>query len=191
MADCLSKLTQNIVSNCATQGVGGVEPDYAWVLDRRDATITYEAVGSSKITGIVMASGTRAWKIEGVKKNLNAGHDVVIAENRGKRWAHRFDFEAFELETAAREQIDAMDDVVVIYERKDKTLTGDGTFVAKGAKYGLYNTSDAQDENTAQGARVLSFASMAGQEEPFSAYTFFVTDYATTKAALVTLETPA
>jgi hypothetical protein len=191
MGDCLSKLTQNIVSNCETQGVGGIEPDYAWVLDRSDASFTYDVTNPSMITAITMSVGTRAWKIQAVKKGLNSGHDGVVAENRATRYTHKWDFEAFELETEAREQIDSMEDVVVIYERKDKTATGDGTFIIRGAKYGLWKTSDAQDENTVQGARPLNFASMAGMEEPYSAYTFLVTNYADTKAALVVLETPA
>jgi len=82
-----------------------------------------------------------------------------------------------------------MDDLVAIVELKDKTSTGEGVFRVYGAKCGLYKSEDTQDMNTANGARVIKLTSMAGQEEPFSAYTLFITSYAASKVIFDALGT--
>jgi len=60
----------------------------------------------------------------------------------------------------------------------------------QGVEFGLYPTSDSKRENDANGARVLELTSQDGDTEVYSDYTVFDTDYATTLALLVALETP-
>jgi len=74
-----------------------------------------------------------------------------------------------------------MDDVCVVVELKDKNSTGEGVFRVYGAKHGLYKTEDTQDLTANNGARTIRLASMAGQEEEYSAYVLYNTSYAATK----------
>lgn len=185
--DCLSALTANIVSNCTTQGVGGAKTK-AWLGARSEFVFTYDATNPSLITDIARVTGTDVLRtVNTVHKGLDVGHDREQADRRADRFVHTADLEIFETsDLDVREQIDRMQDMVLIYQRVD-----DGSFVVKGAKYGLYVTADTQRENNAQGARPITLASRAGETEPWSSYTYLDTDEATTLAALVAFETPA
>jgi hypothetical protein len=183
---CTSKIAASIVSDCSTMGVGGNEIK-AWIFNRDEATITYDSV-LSKVTAMVFAVGKRAWTITGVKKLLDSGFDRVVAEDRPDKYKHKFNFQTFSFAAADNENLNNLQNVVVVVESKDKD--NDGTFRIYGLKSGLYPTADAHMANTANGARVLSLESMAGQEEPYSVYIFDAGSYAQSAAALLAMETP-
>lgn len=189
MGTCNDGIFLDIVSDCTTQKSGGLEV-VAYAFYRPDAAITYSPTMPTMITSITMATGKKAIEIRGIKKLLNSGHNLVSAEDRPDKYAHFFNLQQFEVDAADIENIDKMGDMVVIYERISKTTTGEGVFVVRGAKMGLYKSADDKDENNVDGARVIALSSQGGNEEPQSEYTFFLTDYATTKAAIIALKTP-
>jgi len=145
-------------------------------------TLTYDGTYPNKITGI--STSDAAYKITGVKKLFNSGFDIVLSDDRPDKFSHFFSFQQFQVLAANVANVDAMDDIVVVVNRKDKTATGEGVFVVLGAKNGLFNAADTQRENDSNGARKLEFKSMPGQEEMYSEYTLLVTDYATTLSTL-------
>lgn len=187
---CTTQLTKDITSNCTTARQGGLEV-VAYLGKRTDLEFTFSVTANKEntITALDNAVGKKCIKVTGIKKLLNAGHTIVTAENRPDRFAHFFAFEGFEILAEDITNLDHMDDIVAIVELKDKTSTGEGVFRVYGAKCGLYKTEDAQDMNANNGARTIRLASMAGQEEPFSAYTLFVTSYAASKAIFDALGT--
>lgn len=185
---CTSKIAANIVSDCTTMGVGGNEIK-AWIFNRDEATITYDGTYPTKVTAITFASGKRAWTITGVKKLLDSGFSRVVAEDRPDKWKHMFKLQTFSFAAADNENINNLQNVVILVESKDKD--NDGTFRLYGLKAGLYPASDEHMANAANGARVLSLESMAGQEEPSALYIFDAGTYAQTAAAALALETPA
>lgn len=189
MGTCNDGIFTNIVSDCSTQKSGGLEV-VAWAFYRPDASITFSPTVPTMITGITMASGKKAIQIKGIKKLLNSGHSLVSAEDRPDKYSHFFNLQQFEVDAADIENVDKMADMVFIYERISKTATGEGVFVVRGAKSGLYKSADDKDENNVDGARVIALSSQAGNEEPQSEYTFYTTDYQTSKAAIVALMTP-
>lgn len=189
MGTCNDGIFLDIVSDCTTQKSGGLEV-VAYAFYRPDAAITYSPTMPTMITGITMATGKKAIEIRGIKKLLNSGHNLVSAEDRPDKYSHFFNLQQFEVDAADIENIDKMSDMVFIYERISKTATGEGVFVVRGAKMGLYKSADDKDENNVDGARVIALSSQGGTEEPQSEYTFFITDYATTKAAIIALKTP-
>lgn len=185
---CEVGISKAIVSTCATQGTGSLEVK-AWLGNRTDLAIDYNPLAESQITNIAPAVvGKKLYPITGVKKLLNAGFDRVVSDDRADRFTHYFSFQGFEFATADVENFDALSDLVVIVENKDKTDSGDGTFKCYGAKYGLFASTDTLRANDINGARSIELTSMAGSEEPWSQYTVLKTDYATTKAMLVALE---
>jgi hypothetical protein len=190
---CVPGIVKSIISDCSTSGIGGNEVT-AWIGNRTQLDFTYDVTNPSKITTIALngeiASGERLWNITGVKKLLNSGYDRVQADDRPDKFTHYFNFQGFEFKAADVENMDNLDDVVVIVESKDKTDDGDGVFRAFGVKYGLYPSSDTMRANDINGARNIELTSLSGQEEGQSNYTVLATDYATTKALLVSLETP-
>jgi hypothetical protein len=180
---CTDGISKNIISDCTTSGTGGTE-EVVYIFNRTDLVIT-RASGSNKVTALTMSGAALGYTATGVKKLFDAGHDIVIAENRPDKFAHYFKMEQFEFNSTDIANIDNLQDVVICYERKDKTTTADGTFVILGLTHGLYKSSDTKRENAANGARTIELKSLAGEEEPYSAFILHVTDYATTKAALV------
>lgn len=190
MADCFDGISKAVISDCTTQGSGGLEVT-AWVFNRNQLTITYDSTVKNLITGLANVSTNIGYKIKGVKKLLNAGHDLVVADDKADRWTHYFNFKQFEFASDDIVNIDNINDVVVFVENKDKTSDGDGVFIAYGCKFGLYKSTDTQRANDDKGARNIELTSLAEQEEPFSRYVFLKTDYATSLALLETLCTVA
>jgi hypothetical protein len=187
MADCITDIAQNLISDCTTQGKGGNEVK-VWFTQRKNLGYTQDVTNPSKITGLTISVGEQMWTFTGVKKLFNSGHDLISAPNRADTYSHVVGFEAFEHDSASIETVDAMDDMVFITESKDKPTDGDGTFRIWGMKNGLFKTSDTERANDVNGARVIEMASDAEGGEAFSQWTLLITDYATTLAALVALE---
>lgn len=186
---CVKGIAKDVLSDCDTSGVGGNEIK-AWIGNRLEMVPTFDVTNLSLLTSLTMVATKQLYTITGVKKLLNSGHDRVVTENRPDKFGHYFSFEGFEFDAASVEGLDNLDDIVVIVESKDKPADGDGIFRVYGLKYGLYPSSDTMRANDANGARPIELTSQAGQEEKYSNYTLLATDYATTLALLVGLETP-
>jgi hypothetical protein len=185
---CTDGITAAIVSNCTTSRGGGLEVE-AWVFNRNDIDITYSG-STNLITDISKPAGVTAlvgYKLKGVRKLLNAGSDVVIAEDRPRLYSHFFSFQQFEVLAADTANVDNFNDLVVVVERKDKTATGNGVLMVLGAKKGLWKSADTQRENDANGARKIELKSLAGQEEIFSQWIYFDTSLSVMKANLESL----
>lgn len=187
---CISGIVKDITSDCSTQKIGGLEV-IAYVMNRKDFEPTFDSTTGSLITAVSMASTTKAYKLTGVNKNFNAGHDRVIVEGFADTFTHYFSFKQFEVLAADVENVDNIADVVVIVELKNKTATGEGIFLGYGVKSGLYVSSDTERANADNASRSLELASKDQETEEYSKYTVFATDYATTKTALEALLTPA
>ena len=187
---CTGGIAKAILSDCTTSKIGGLEV-IAWVFNRTDLNMTFSAVTEkeNQITTMSNASAKKGYTFTGIKKLLNAGHDIVVADDRPNKYTHHFLAQIFETLTEDIRNGDDLDDLVVFVEQKDKNTGGDGTFIGYGCKYGLYKTTDTQRANDINGARNIELASLAGQEEPYSRYVLLATDYATTKALLTTLIT--
>lgn len=180
-------MADNMLANCVTQRAGGIEVK-AWFVNRANLTATFDATNPSLVTELTVAVEHKLVTLTGVKRGMDSGHSLSAAENRANRYPHTFNFEAFEIDTDAREQLDAMDDVVVIYQRRD--AAADGRYIIKGLSLGLEKSEDTLAENTDQSARKIALSTPdAYMGEPFSAYTLLVNSSAPeTAARLVALE---
>jgi len=184
---CIDGITKDIASTCEEQPVAGVEV-LAWAGNRKDATFTYDAVNLSKITDIQMAVGEKLYLMKGVKKLLNPGTSLIVAEDRADRYQHKFNFQGFEFTAEDVENIDSLADLFVVVEMIDKVAGGDGTFRAFGVQNGMYKTSLEWTANDIDGAIAIEMASQDGAAEKYPWYTVLDTDYATTLAMIVAQE---
>lgn len=190
--DCLEKVIKDIVADCTVQGVGGNKVK-AWLLNLDDDfSFTFDTTNPSMITSITNGVGVQAYTLTVSRKGLNTGHDRVIEAGRADRFTHYAGFSDYSVKAADVEAIDKIGRFMIITEKVDQKAdnAGDGVFKAYGVEYGLYPTSDSKRENDANGARVLELTSQDGDTEVYSDYTVYDTDYATTLATLVALETP-
>jgi hypothetical protein len=186
---CIDGITKNISSTCENQPVAGTEVK-AWVGNRLEATFTYDVTNPSKITDIQMAQTKNLYTLTGVKKLLNPGSSLVVAEDRADTYQHKFNFQGFEFTAEDVENIDSLADLFVIVEMKNKDSAGDGTFRAFGVENGLYKSSMEWTANDIDGAIPIEMTSQEGENESYPWYTVLDTDYATTKAMLEAQETP-
>jgi hypothetical protein len=185
---CTTGIAKAIISNCTTQPVGGLEVT-AYLFNRADMALTYDNTYPNKVTGIAAVGAALLYQISGVKKNLNAGHDRTVADDMADRFKHYFSMKEFSFLSDDVANFDGLGDICVIVEYKHKSTTGDGVFVGYGFKSGLYPTSDTRRANDANSVRSIELASKEQEDEPVSQYNVLLTDYATTKAALIALLT--
>lgn len=190
---CLTGITAVIANSCTKQPKLGLVGK-AWVINRADiATITADNANAALITGITLATGgKRAWTITAYRQDIDAGFDLVVSETMPESYKHYFKVEPWDEAAAQILNLDNMDDIVVIVERVGNALkdSGSGAFQILGLRNGLHKSSASGRANTNNGIPTYEFTSWDGQEEEHSKYIFFDTAYATTLAALVTLETP-
>lgn len=187
---CPTDISKNVIANCTVQGNGGNEVK-GWMGQRKDFSFTYDITNPSKVTDITPVSGAQLFTITTTVKALDSGHDRVVEAGRGARFTHFIGFSDWEFDAASVENVDAMEDLFFIVEARDKADDADGTFRGYGLKYGLKPVTDSSRANDANGSRPLEFGPEEGDTEPHSQYNILDTDYATTAALLVSLETPA
>ena len=184
---CTDKIAADILNSCAVNPVAGYEP-IAWAINRVDIDVmTLDGTSTNLITAITMVGATVSYNVTAVKKEMDGGFDLAVADNIPDTFNHFWSFQPFQKTAAAIANIDDMNDIVIIAELKgDKT---EGCFVVLGAELGLYKVSATQRQNANNGLPTYVFGSMEGQGERYSRFLFWDTDYSTSLAAIVALET--
>lgn len=190
MSEC-KKIFQEIKSDC-NMPTAGMETT-AYIFNRKDLSITKDATNNVVVTNIELATDTIGYKIKGYKMNMNAGHDAVISADAPNRYTHYFSFHGYEIDSDAVSNIDALEDLVIVVERKEKSL--DGSFILYGADAGLSTSSDTLRMNDANSVRQIELSTPEGSTEKHSQYNVVIPDatstYAATKALLDALVTAA
>lgn len=184
---CLPSITGDILNDCTTSPVGGIE-QRAWIGNRTAFTFTST---DNKITNIVADQGALLYTLDCQKKGLDAGHDIVVSDKLSDKFTHFVSYPQFETTAAALLNVTTAQDLFIIVERKQKNSGGDGTFFAYGIGTGLHKSADTRRLQTDAGIRNLEYTSRAGEEEIYPEWVVLKTDYATTAALLVALVTPA
>lgn len=183
---CLSDITQVIANTCVNVPSAGLEVR-GWVINRADVVWTIDGSNVVLLTAATMAGATIAYPITAVKKEMNAGFDGVFADNLPDLFTHNVSFQPYEREAADILALDSIDDLVIVLELKGPKTTG--CFIILGYETGLHLVSMAYSANENNGIPTYEFATKEGQGEKYSRYIFWDTDYDTTLAALVALET--
>lgn len=185
---CVDKISKDILNSCDTIPVAGYEPK-AWAINRTEIdALTLDSTTTNLITAITLEAGAQSYTVEAVKKEMNAGFDLAVADNIPDTFQHYFAFQPFERDAASIANFDDMNDIVIIAELKG--VKTEGCFIVLGAETGLYKSSATQRGNDNNGLPQYEMQSLEGQGERYSRFIMWDTDYATTLAAIVALETP-
>lgn len=148
---CQTKLVADIVNSCKM--VKGIKPFAYWVY-RKDVSFT---ITDNDITAVnVPILGT----IQAHKFALNAGFEIVSAEDNGNGFKHKFSG----VINASTLTLDEMDDIVVFVQ------TNSGQWLAYGVTQGLWKVSQAKMANENLATIAVEFASLEGREESYSEY---------------------
>ena len=180
---CTKRISSNIVSDCSTVTVGGVEL-VAYICNRLDLNPVYDSQNKAKVTGFTITAGKVMYKFTGTAKNLKVSHTATIDETIGKTYKHKMTFPVFDFSSTNVLMVDNMDDLVIFVEYKQKNTTGDGIFVGYGLASGLWCEKDDRDSSVSNASRMVEFGTRDQEGEPVSQYNLIKTDYATTKALL-------
>lgn len=183
MSDCLDGIGQDILNVCEDAPTGGLEVN-AWIFNRGELSGTVDPANKNLYTSLAVESTKKGYRMTGFKKNMDAGFDIVIADDAPDKYTHYFAFQAWLQDALATNGLDNLSDLVVVVEGLNKMNYGDGAFVMFGFKNGMYKSTDTRRFNNLNGARPIELTSLAGQEEPISQAIVFDTDEATTRAML-------
>ena len=183
---CLSKAAAAITNACTDKPTGGMET-VAYLMNRADLTATPDGTNPLLMTDLALASPEVAYKVTALKKENNAGFDAVIADNLPNVFKHLYSVQPYARDSDTILALDTMDDIVIVAELKGPR--SEGKFVIFGLETGLHLSSASGRANDNNGIPTYEYASLDGEEESYSRYVFWDTDYATTKAALEALVT--
>jgi len=191
--------------DCTDPIIGGVEA-VVYLFNRDDiAAYVRDSTNPQIITDITMAVVTPAqvgppavpavyakgFQYQGYNTSVKP-KTTFVKKDYSSRYDHTLDFVVFQKGSAVKAEIEKFgtNRVVAIVENTYKS--GDSAFEVFGTDLGLELTTLTADPNDAnsEGAYVINLQSPANFKEPHMPATFFITDYATTKAALLALVTP-
>ena len=182
---CPATIARALTNSCTDVPSAGLEL-VAYMFDRLSATFTIGA-SANLVSAIALSGVVVAYKATAVKREANAGFDMVTADNIPDMFTHTFSFQPYERSAAAIKAMDEMDDIVVVVEIKAPKT--EGKFVILGFNSGLHRKSASGRYNDNYGIPTYEFGTRDGEAEVYSRYVFWNTDYATTKAALEALLT--
>ena len=187
---CYTGMTADLTNACGDPVAAGVE-ERMWAINRDDIlSVTYDATNNKLVTAITLKSGgKKAYKITGTKNSSNPGYSLVIGENTEDAYSHTCSIVVSKKDADTVKALAELGDIVLIPESIAKESDGDGTFRIYGLKYGLHKSEETMASNDNKGQVLLTLSTKEGREEPTAPLVFHDTDYATSLAALVALET--
>lgn len=183
---CLSAIAANITNSCTDRPTAGLETDI-YLMDRSVLTATADGTNAALITALALENGSNAYKATAVNKENNAGFDGVVADNLPNMFTHYVSVQPYARDSDTIKALDTMDDVVAVVELKGPK--NEGKFIILGLETGLHMTSASGRANDNNGLPTYEFQTRSGEEELYSRYVFWDTDYDTTKTALDALLT--
>ena len=185
-------LTGSFGFDCANPLQGGTA-DRAYIMNFEDfkaATVDKNLSNRFVVESIVLAGAATAFYVDG-KNNSNAPSFQLVKQTYADVYDHLFNFLVFDLTNASKKSLAGTigGKFVVIYENNYRGNSAQSTFEILGANAGLEVKTFMRDplNNENQGAYVLTMGTPEVGKEPDMPYSFYDTDYATTKAALEAL----
>lgn len=179
---CIQGITANIINDCGVNSpIGGVE-EILYAFNAEDVTFTYSLTNSSLITDIAVATGKQGYNIEGYKKTTNIKTTLVVSDILPEMYTHDVELTIWGIDATTVKQLKELNKIVLVVERKNKGVAGNGAFVVLGVNgSGLIKSSLTSDANADSGVWKLS---LTATEQEAPQYIFYDTNYATSKATL-------
>lgn len=189
MASVCGKISAGLTIDCDNPLQAGAEDQLILINrdDWLDAAITYNVTNPQIIEAVVLASGILAYSYQGKNNSIGPKYEF-IKQTFAEVYNHEVNFKVFNVDAPAKLQLEKMakGSLVAIVQNKFKGTDGDAAYEVYGADAGLIVSQNIRDiinqEN--QGAFDVIIKSDEASLEPHMPKTFFITDLATTKAAV-------
>lgn len=153
--------------------------------DWDDAVLVKNGANPNIIEDIQLPSGAKAFTYTG-KNNSNAPKMELIKTQFNENYNHEINFKIFQIDAAAKNQLELLDKgrVVCIVNNKFKGTDGDSAFEIFGSDAGMITSQNIREGNNIElgGAFDIILKSDELSLEPFLPKTLFKTDFLTTKA---------
>lgn len=158
------------------------------------ATITYDPVETTVITGITMKTGKQMFAFEGVRSSVKPQVDIVTSDMI-VGFSHQVDFNVFEVDSVQKVNLQGMaaKRQFCIYQNPKDSSLGDAVWEVMGVNAGLEATTItriAADQATG-GSYSVQLKTPTTANETGLPNSFFDTDIPTTEAKIDALLTPA
>lgn len=182
MASCTTVLAANVLSDCANLPTSGCD-ETLYIFNKSDVSAWTESGGV--ISNLALLATKEGYKIEGINRSLNAGHDI---EKTGftSGYKHWVEFLLPQNTQAAKEQAEAMKNGRFICIIKRNKADGLGDYEVYGKSLGMSVEEHSAEVNNADtGGNIrIKLMSLENEREPKVPQQYFDTDFATTKAEI-------
>ena len=193
MAIC-GGITIGAAYDCAAPITPGTKPTI-WIANRDDIESYTTGSNASVITAITMKSGGAFYKFEG-NRNSVTPQFAFVPQTVSTGYDHQVNFNVFDLTSEQKVNLEklALSKLTIIVENVNASGNGDSIFEVLGHGIGMEvetMTRINNDTETAGSFAIQTRTPDTGGKETQMPLSFFDTDYATTLAKVVALETPA
>lgn len=187
MAECKPLLTSDILLNCDTPTVAGIENTV--VLINRDdidrTATTFSTTNPNLMTNLALKTGKKGFKVEGIKQILSAGFELVVGDYVN-RFTHRFSGSILNLDSETLNTLNELGggaNLIAVIETRYKGSDSKEPYKVLGYSQGLELSTATWSSNENEGTIQIELTSVEGREEPVVPFTLLETDYDTTKTA--------
>lgn len=180
-------IQKNLIFDCDNPIISGAD-DRLIIGNRADiSSVTKNGSNPKIFEAITLNSGANLFYYEG--KNLSVEPRYALRKRAySEGYEHEVRFKAFKATPELKDELEAMaqGDLFAIVENKYRAANGNGAFEIYGYDTGLQlmELERIIKEAETQGAFNLQLRTHDDVDEPHMPYTFFKTDYATTKALI-------
>lgn len=182
-------LDQDISLDCTNPIQAGTR-DKLWIINLDDLNGVTTNVTTGVVEGITLNSGAQAYVVDGQNNSIEP-KATMVEQGYLNMFDHEVMFKGFNVSPAVKKAMNEIKDgrFVAIVENYHRGNGGDAAFEIYGLTTGLEVTELERDPNSedTQGAFHVKLFTKKNKE-PKLPTTFFLTDYATTKAIVEALE---
>jgi hypothetical protein len=159
-----------------------------------DATKTFDPTTPNLLTSVTLGSGDQGWAFEGIRTSL-APQSNFIPSTNSVGYDHQTDFIVFDISAEQKANLETMglNKMVGVVENANAVGNSNSVFEVFGAGVGMELITNARlnnDQDTNGGYSISLKTSDNSGKEPHLPYSWWDTDYATTKAEVDALLTP-
>lgn len=183
------------VYDCDDPLVPGTNPDIT-IFNLKDVeTVTYNVGNPRLIEGITLSSGNQAYLFEGIRQSTTAQTELV-QQTLSTGYNHSVAFSVFDVSSTQKANLEkmALSKIVIVVENRNALGNADSVFEVYGLGVGLEITTLTRINNDVETGAAYTIEARTSDNEgkevtlPLS---WWLTDYATTKALVTGLLTPA
>lgn len=187
MSDCTGYLTNDILFECGTAPIGGIEQNVL-IVNKSDivpTSIQYQTGNKLVVTGLELVEGASVCKLQGIKQANGKAWELVKKENAPDKFKHTFSGVIFNPSAENKQSAAILAEgakYVIVVEQMWKGEESKDAFEILGLSSGLELSTMTNNSKENDNMIMFELTSVDGFEEPTPPRTLLKsTGYAATK----------